>query len=194
MDYETIALEIGFCQQLMITPEQCRMARAALRLSVEQLARTASVSAATISGFETGRTRAQRAVRKRLRAAFEAAGIVFTDFEEVGGRGRALGCAVLAANRAKAAGAPPADRPPDDEPPEPTITPLQCRMARAALRIGIRDLARMAKMSHMTVSRFESGQSAGQDTTRRKLQTALESAGIAFIPENGGGPGVRLRR
>jgi hypothetical protein len=29
---------------------------------------------------------------------------------------------------------------------------------------------------------------------RHKLQRALESAGVEFIDENGGGPGVRLKK
>ena len=66
-------------------------------------------------------------------------------------------------------------------------------MARAALRIGVRDLAEMASVSAMTISRFETNKSGGQANTLRKLQSALEAAGIVFIAENGGGPGVRLK-
>jgi hypothetical protein len=46
----------------------------------------------------------------------------------------------------------------------------------------------------MTITRFETGQSGGQAATLQKLQRALEAAGVEFIPENGGGAGVRLRR
>jgi transcriptional regulator with XRE-family HTH domain len=67
-------------------------------------------------------------------------------------------------------------------------------MARAALQIGVRQLAELASVSAMTVTRFETNQSGGHADTLRKLQTALESAGIVFIPENGDGPGVRLRK
>jgi len=66
-------------------------------------------------------------------------------------------------------------------------------MARAALQIGVRDLAEMASVSAMTISRFETNKSGGQANTLRKLQSALEAAGIVFIAENGGGPGVRLK-
>jgi len=34
----------------------------------------------------------------------------------------------------------------------------------------------------------------GRQTTAEKIQAALEKAGIQFIDENGGGPGVRLRK
>jgi hypothetical protein len=50
-------------------------------------------------------------------------------------------------------------------------------------------------MSLPTVKRVEAG--LGQvvsDVARNKLRRALESAGIQFIDENGGGPGVRLRK
>ncbi len=74
------------------------------------------------------------------------------------------------------------------------ITPEQCRMARAALHIGVRDLAELAKISAMTITRFENGQSGGQAETVRKLQKAFEGAGVIFIAENGEGPGVRLKK
>jgi len=32
------------------------------------------------------------------------------------------------------------------------------------------------------------------DEARNKLQRALESGGVEFINENGGGPGVRLKK
>jgi transcriptional regulator with XRE-family HTH domain len=67
-------------------------------------------------------------------------------------------------------------------------------MARAALEIGVRDLAEIAGVSAMTVTRFENGKSAGYPETLAKLKSALEEAGVEFIPENGGGAGVRLRK
>lgn len=66
-------------------------------------------------------------------------------------------------------------------------------MARAALGIGIRELAAMAEVSPNTVSRFERGE-ALYSRTVDALQAALEAAGVIFIDENGEGPGVRLRK
>jgi transcriptional regulator with XRE-family HTH domain len=74
------------------------------------------------------------------------------------------------------------------------ITPAQCRMARAALQIGVRDLAELSGLSAMTVTRFENGHSRGYDGTIDALQSALEKAGVIFVDENGEGPGVRLRK
>jgi transcriptional regulator with XRE-family HTH domain len=67
-------------------------------------------------------------------------------------------------------------------------------MARAALQLGVRELAELSKTSAMTITRFETGKSGGHADTLRKLQTSLEAAGIEFIAENGGGAGVRLRK
>lgn len=66
-------------------------------------------------------------------------------------------------------------------------------MARAALRLGVRELAALADVSAMTVTRFENGASQGYADTLEKLRVALEKAGVQFIDENGGGAGVRLR-
>ncbi|MFD1748507.1 helix-turn-helix domain-containing protein [Salipiger marinus] len=66
-------------------------------------------------------------------------------------------------------------------------------MARAALRLGVRDVARLSGVSAMTISRFENGQSGGQAETLRRLQAAFEQEGITFIPANGGGAGVRAK-
>jgi transcriptional regulator with XRE-family HTH domain len=73
------------------------------------------------------------------------------------------------------------------------ILPVQCRMARAALGLGVRELAAAAKVSADTVARFERGEEL-KTRTVEALQNTLEAAGIEFIAENGGGPGVRLRK
>ena len=73
------------------------------------------------------------------------------------------------------------------------MTPLQCKMARTALGWGVRDLAKAAKVAPATVTRFEGGQGV-QSRTIDALRDTLETAGVVFIPENGGGPGVRLRK
>jgi transcriptional regulator with XRE-family HTH domain len=69
----------------------------------------------------------------------------------------------------------------------------QCRMARAALQIGVRELADAAKVSPSTITRLEAGDEL-KERTVAAIRAALESAGVEFIPENGGGPGVRLRK
>jgi transcriptional regulator with XRE-family HTH domain len=66
-------------------------------------------------------------------------------------------------------------------------------MARAALEIGVRDVARLAAVSPNTVARLERGE-ALYPRTLATIRAALEAAGVEFIPENGGGAGVRLRK
>jgi transcriptional regulator with XRE-family HTH domain len=66
-------------------------------------------------------------------------------------------------------------------------------MARAALGMGVRELAAAAKVSVDTVARFERGEEL-KERTVEALQRALEAAGIKLIDENGGGPGVRLAK
>lgn len=74
------------------------------------------------------------------------------------------------------------------------VSAAQCRMARAALRLGVRELAAAAQVAPMTISRFENEQAQPIPATLTAIRTALEAAGVEFIPENGGGPGVRLKK
>ncbi|AMJ61384.1 hypothetical protein AXW83_14750 [Bosea sp. PAMC 26642] len=67
-------------------------------------------------------------------------------------------------------------------------------MARAALQIGVRDLAEMSGVSAMTITRFENGRSKGYPDTWERLGQALEVAGLEFIPEDAKGAGVRYQR
>jgi predicted transcriptional regulator len=71
----------------------------------------------------------------------------------------------------------------------------QLKAARALLGWSQQDLALSAKVSEPTVKRLEAseGPIGGRAETIDKLLFALENAGIEFITENGGGPGVRLK-
>ena len=69
---------------------------------------------------------------------------------------------------------------------------VQCKMARVAVGWGVRDLAREASVSTDTVARLERGEALKQNTINI-IRTALEAAGVEFIEQNGGGPGVRLK-
>jgi transcriptional regulator with XRE-family HTH domain len=54
-------------------------------------------------------------------------------------------------------------------------------------------LASAAGVSTNTITRFEKGEPL-KPRTLDAIQAALESAGAEFIPENGGGIGVRLKK
>lgn len=69
----------------------------------------------------------------------------------------------------------------------------QCKMARAATGLGVRDLAKLASVSPDTVARLERGETI-RETTTAAIRAALEQAGVEFIAENGGGAGVRLKK
>jgi hypothetical protein len=74
------------------------------------------------------------------------------------------------------------------------LVTVQCRMARAALGWGVRDLAGAAQVSADTVARFERGEALRQSTVRA-IRTALERAGCEFICEDDvSGPGMRIRK
>jgi transcriptional regulator with XRE-family HTH domain len=64
----------------------------------------------------------------------------------------------------------------------------QCKMARAALGIGMRELAARAVVSPDTVFRLEKGQRLHQRTVIA-IREALEAAGVEFLLDGG----VRLR-
>lgn len=73
------------------------------------------------------------------------------------------------------------------------MLPVQSKMARAAVGWGVRDLAAAASVSPDTVARLERGEILNPRTLTA-IRTALETAGVEFIAENGGGAGVRLRK
>lgn len=66
---------------------------------------------------------------------------------------------------------------------------VQCRMARAALRIGVRELAETACVSTSTISKLERGESL-MSRTAEAVKRALEARGIEFF-ENPPGAGLR---
>jgi transcriptional regulator with XRE-family HTH domain len=67
-------------------------------------------------------------------------------------------------------------------------------MARAALNWTVRDLAEATHLHRNTITNIETGRYAGDAETLAVIVTVLKRAGIEFIEENGGGPGVRLRK
>jgi transcriptional regulator with XRE-family HTH domain len=74
------------------------------------------------------------------------------------------------------------------------VTSAQVRMARAALNWSVRDLAEAAQIHRNTVTNIETGRYGGDAGTLAAIVGALKRAGVEFIDENGGGPGVRLRK
>jgi transcriptional regulator with XRE-family HTH domain len=74
------------------------------------------------------------------------------------------------------------------------ITASQCRAARALIGWSQQELAVQAGVGIMTVHQLEKDGSQPRRATLEVVQRALETAGVEFIEENGGGAGVRWRK
>jgi DNA-binding XRE family transcriptional regulator len=74
------------------------------------------------------------------------------------------------------------------------VTSAQVRMARAALNWTVRDLAAATGLHRNTITNIEVGRYAGDPATLNLIKEVLIREGVIFIDENGGGPGVRLRK
>jgi DNA-binding XRE family transcriptional regulator len=74
------------------------------------------------------------------------------------------------------------------------VTSAQVRMARAALNWTVRDLAAATGLHRNTITNIEVGRYAGDPATLKLIKEILIREGVEFIDENGGGPGVRLRK
>jgi transcriptional regulator with XRE-family HTH domain len=75
------------------------------------------------------------------------------------------------------------------------ITIEQMRAARGLLGWSQSELAKRAGLSLPTVKRVEAEKGPRvSDEARARIQQALETGGAQFISQNGGGPGVRLRK
>jgi DNA-binding transcriptional regulator YiaG len=76
-----------------------------------------------------------------------------------------------------------------------SVSGRQIAAARTLLAMGQADLAAAASISVPTLKRMEAseGPATGMANNVRAVVAALEAAGLEFIPENGGGAGIRFR-
>jgi transcriptional regulator with XRE-family HTH domain len=74
------------------------------------------------------------------------------------------------------------------------VTPPQCRAARGLLDWSQQELAEKARIGVVTVRQLEAGRHEPRHATLDVVRRCLEAAGVEFIDENGGGPGVRLKK
>jgi transcriptional regulator with XRE-family HTH domain len=74
------------------------------------------------------------------------------------------------------------------------INSAQCRAGRGLLAWSQQQLADAAGIGVVTVHQLEAGTSEPRRATLEVLKRAFENAGVEFIDENGGGPGVRLKK
>lgn len=74
------------------------------------------------------------------------------------------------------------------------ITAAQSRAARALINWSRDKLAEAGGVPVRTVADFELENTRPRAATVAAIRTALETAGVIFVDENGHGPGVRLRK
>jgi len=74
------------------------------------------------------------------------------------------------------------------------IDAAQCRAARGILDWSQQELADKAGVGVVTIRQLEAGIHAPRRATLDVVRRCLETAGVEFIDENGGGPGVRLKK
>jgi transcriptional regulator with XRE-family HTH domain len=76
--------------------------------------------------------------------------------------------------------------------PNEMISPAQCRAARGLLDWSQQELAKKAGVGVVTVRQLEAATHPPRRATLDVVRRCLESCGVEFIDENGGGAGVRL--
>lgn len=72
-----------------------------------------------------------------------------------------------------------------------SVSPAQCRAARALIGWSQDQLATASKVAKATIANFEAGKRAPYDRTLDDIRSSLEAAGVEF--SNGDQPGVRLK-
>jgi DNA-binding XRE family transcriptional regulator len=154
---------------MKLTPQQARAARALLGWSQSDLAGHVGVSAKTVWVFEVGKPRPSALNLDLVRAALESAGVEF--FAIGGDLGVRLG-----------------------KGGEMTITPEQVMAARKLLGWSAFKLAVHAGVSEEAIMAFEACDPFAPPLNLDLLRSALESAGVIFVEENGEGSGVRLKK
>jgi hypothetical protein len=73
----------------------------------------------------------------------------------------------------------------------PTITPLQIRLAKAALGMSNPQVSRETGIHSNTINSAERPGGRANKSTLNNLRMFFESRGVVFVPENGGPAGVR---
>jgi transcriptional regulator with XRE-family HTH domain len=192
-----------------LTSAQIRAARALLRWSAEDLARESAVGVTTIRRAELTEAETSMTTPNDLavRRALEAAGVEFID-EDGGGAGvrfreptrssARVSHGIASEDRFAHRSYDPRRIINHDTPEikqNLVITAEQLRAARALLGWFQSELAARAGLSLPTVKRVESESGPRVSIeARMKLKKALESAGVGFTDENGGGVHLRKRR
>lgn len=73
------------------------------------------------------------------------------------------------------------------------ITGAQCRAARALAELSRQALSRLSGVDEAAIEMFERKLDKPDPAAVDAVTQALEAAGVVFLPENGGGVGLRLK-
>jgi transcriptional regulator with XRE-family HTH domain len=71
---------------------------------------------------------------------------------------------------------------------------FQAKLARVALDLKFTEAAKLCDVAVETIRRIEIADQTVKEKTLDKVRAAYKKAGVEFIDEDGGGPGVRLRK
>jgi hypothetical protein len=71
---------------------------------------------------------------------------------------------------------------------------LQARLARVALGLRFTDAAKLCDVAVETIRRIEINDPSVKEATIGKVRAVFEKAGVEFLAEDNGGPGVRVRK
>ena len=169
-----------------MTPAQCRAARALLDVTQPELATMAELGLSTVVDFERERRVVSKEAVAAMQNALEQAGVSFraggVEMTFVAGLAAPTDVFAEQVHLGKLG--------------QPALTSAQIRAGRALLGWSVADLARATALGVNTIRRAElsEGQTALTLANGLAIRRALEAAGVVFIEENGGGPGVRLRK
>ena len=74
------------------------------------------------------------------------------------------------------------------------MTPAQCRAARLLADLSQAELAAIAVVPATLITDYETGIGMPEPRDLVEIRSVLEWAGVEFVNENDGGPGVRLHK
>jgi transcriptional regulator with XRE-family HTH domain len=181
-----------------VTPAQCRAARALLDMTQSELAAAAGLGLSTIVDFEKGRRQVSNNGIRAIQSALERAGLRFdkgvlgvatmrTAFADVSD--------IFVAEKAEKARNAQKSHLGEKLKKKRWLASTQIRAARALLKWSTAELAQASALGVNTIRRAEAAEKETALTAANELaiRRALETAGVVFIDENGGGAGVRLR-
>ena len=157
---------------MSITPAQCRAARGLINWSQLQLAAASGIGPFSVRQFEKGAPGQKPEAAAAIAQTLEAAGVEFTAETNDEVRLRHGSTAAMALD----------------------LMTSELVAARLLLGWSQTRVALTAGINTTTLCKFETGARPLSETARSALRAALESAGVEFVAEHGGGAGVRLRK